>query len=47
MDLLKSINKAKEYIKVLGISCITHMAIADNLEPLDYTKVVDTLPIEQ
>lgn len=29
-------------MKVLGISCITDMAIADNLEPLDHTKVVET-----
>ncbi|MBE6067924.1 MAG: purine-nucleoside phosphorylase [Clostridium lundense] len=29
-------------MKVLGISCITDMAIADNLEPLDHSKVVET-----
>lgn len=29
-------------MKVLGISCITDMALADNLEPLDHSKVVDT-----
>ncbi|WP_097025744.1 purine-nucleoside phosphorylase [Clostridium peptidivorans] len=29
-------------MKVLGISCITDMAIADNLEPLDHAKVVET-----
>ncbi|WP_315114654.1 purine-nucleoside phosphorylase [uncultured Clostridium sp.] len=29
-------------IKVLGISCITDMALADNLEPLDHSKVVET-----
>ena len=27
---------------VLGISCITDMAIADNLEPLDHEKVIQT-----
>ncbi|WP_055667715.1 purine-nucleoside phosphorylase [Desnuesiella massiliensis] len=29
-------------MKVLGISCITDMALADNLEPLDHLKVVET-----
>lgn len=29
-------------MKVLGISCITDMAIPDNLEPLDHSKVVET-----
>ncbi|QAT40072.1 purine-nucleoside phosphorylase [Clostridium sp. JN-9] len=29
-------------MKVLGISCITDMAIADNLEPLDHKKVMET-----
>lgn len=29
-------------IKVLGVSCITDMALADNLEPLDHSKVVET-----
>lgn len=29
-------------MKVLGISCITDMALADNLEPLDHSKVVET-----
>ncbi|WP_027624657.1 purine-nucleoside phosphorylase [Clostridium lundense] len=29
-------------MKVLGISCITDMAIADNLEPLDHKRVVET-----
>ncbi len=29
-------------MKVLGISCITDMALADNLEPLDHEKVVET-----
>lgn len=29
-------------MKVLGISCITDMALADNLEPLDHSKVVAT-----
>lgn len=29
-------------MKVLGISCITDMAIADNLEPLDHEKVMET-----
>lgn len=29
-------------MKVLGISCITDMALADNLEPLDHKKVVET-----
>lgn len=28
-------------MKVIGISCITDMAIADNLEPLDHSKVVE------
>ncbi|WP_125152280.1 purine-nucleoside phosphorylase [Clostridium rectalis] len=28
-------------MKILGISCITDMAIADNLEPLDHAKVVE------
>lgn len=29
-------------MKVIGISCITDMAIADSLEPLDHSKVVET-----
>lgn len=29
-------------MNVLGISCITDMAIPDNLEPLDHIKVVET-----
>lgn len=29
-------------MKVLGISCITDMAIPDNLEPLDHERVVET-----
>lgn len=29
-------------MKVLGISCITDMALADNLEPLDHSRVVET-----
>jgi purine-nucleoside phosphorylase len=29
-------------MKVLGISCITDMAIADTLEPLDHLRVVET-----
>ncbi|WP_251859509.1 purine-nucleoside phosphorylase [Clostridium sp. Marseille-Q2269] len=29
-------------MSVLGISCITDMALADNLEPLDHGKVVET-----
>lgn len=29
-------------MKVLGISCITDMAIADSLEPLDHKKVLET-----
>ncbi|WP_017415729.1 purine-nucleoside phosphorylase [Clostridium tunisiense] len=29
-------------MKVLGISCITDMAIGDNLEPLDHSRVVET-----
>lgn len=29
-------------MKVLGISCITDMALADNLEPLEHSKVVET-----
>lgn len=29
-------------MKVLGISCITDMALADNLEPLDHKRVVET-----
>jgi len=29
-------------MRVLGISCITDMAIADNLEPLDHRKVLET-----
>lgn len=29
-------------MKVLGISCITDMALADNLEPLDHERVVET-----
>lgn len=29
-------------MRVLGISCITDMAIADNLEPLDHKKVLET-----
>ena len=29
-------------MKILGISCITDMAIAENLKPLDHKKVVDT-----
>ena len=29
-------------MKVLGISCITDMAIPDNLEPLDHSRVVET-----
>jgi purine-nucleoside phosphorylase len=29
-------------MKVLGISCITDMAIPDNLEPLDHARVVET-----
>jgi purine-nucleoside phosphorylase len=29
-------------MKVLGISCITDMAIADNLEPINHLKVIET-----
>lgn len=29
-------------MKVLGVSVITDMAIAENLEPLDHTRVVET-----
>lgn len=29
-------------MKVLGISCITDMAIAEDLEPLDHSKVMET-----
>lgn len=29
-------------MKVMGISCITDMALADNLEPLDHAKVVES-----
>lgn len=29
-------------MKVFGVSCITDMAIADNLEPLDHKKVMET-----
>ncbi len=29
-------------MKVLGISCITDMAIGDSLEPLDHSRVVET-----
>jgi purine-nucleoside phosphorylase len=29
-------------MRILGISCITDMAIADNLEPLDHRKVLET-----
>ncbi|MCM8711060.1 purine-nucleoside phosphorylase [Clostridium sp. SYSU_GA19001] len=29
-------------MKVIGISCITDMALADNLEPLDHSRVVET-----
>lgn len=29
-------------MKVLGISCITDMALADTLEPLDHSRVVET-----
>lgn len=29
-------------MKVFGVSCITDMAIADNLEPLDHEKVMET-----
>lgn len=29
-------------MKVLGISCITDMAIPDNLEPLDHARVMET-----
>jgi len=29
-------------MRVLGISCITDMAIPDNLEPLDHSRVVET-----
>ncbi|EQB86685.1 purine-nucleoside phosphorylase [Clostridium punense] len=29
-------------MRVLGISCITDMALADNLEPLDHSRVVET-----
>lgn len=29
-------------MKVLGISCITDMAIADNLEPINHLKVLET-----
>lgn len=29
-------------MRVLGISCITDMAIADNLEPLDHNQVIET-----
>ncbi|MBC2396555.1 purine-nucleoside phosphorylase [Clostridium tetanomorphum] len=29
-------------MKVLGISCITDMALGDNLEPLDHARVVET-----
>jgi purine-nucleoside phosphorylase len=29
-------------MKVLGISCITDMALPDNLEPLDHERVVAT-----
>lgn len=29
-------------MRVLGISCITDMAIADNLEPLDHERVLET-----
>ncbi|MFD3157374.1 purine-nucleoside phosphorylase [Haloimpatiens sp. FM7330] len=29
-------------MKVIGISCITDMALADELEPLDHAKVVET-----
>ncbi|GAA0723582.1 purine-nucleoside phosphorylase [Clostridium malenominatum] len=29
-------------MKVLGVSCITDMALGDSLEPLDHSKVVET-----